>query len=72
MYSKASFIDLSLALEVLVAGDTVLLVASLMFAEDLVVDVVALLGPADGIIDAREQKELTSSKEALALAEMDL
>ena len=43
-----------------------------MFAEDLVADVVALLGPADGIIDAREQKELTSSKEALALAEMDL
>ena len=72
MYSKASFIDLSLALEVLVAGDTVLLVASLMFAEDLVVDVVALLGPADGIIDAREQKELTSSKAALAVAEMDL
>ena len=72
MYSKASFMDLSLALEVLVAGDTVLLVASLMFAEDLVADVVALLGPADGIIDAREQKELTSSKEALAVAEMDL
>lgn len=43
-----------------------------MFAEDLVADVVALLGPADGIIDAREQKELTSSKAALAVAEMDL